>query len=65
MRHTFVRILLEKGVPISDVAELIGDTEQILRKHYAKWVPGRQARLSKILKEAFEGRPKPKIVSIR
>ena len=63
-RHTFVRILLEKGVPIPDVAELIGDTEEILRKHYAAWIPGRQERLSKILQEAFEGKQKPKIVTI-
>jgi integrase len=64
-RHTFVRILLEKGVPVPDVAELIGDTEQILRKHYAAWNPGRQDRLSKILQEAFEGKPKPRILAIR
>jgi integrase len=37
-RHTFVRILLEKGVPIADVAELVGDTEDVVRRHYAKWV---------------------------
>jgi site-specific recombinase XerD len=64
-RHTFVRILLEKGVPVPDVAELIGDTEQILRRLYAKWMPGRQKRLSQILQDAFEDKPKPKIVSIR
>ena len=63
-RHTFVRILLESGVPIADVAELIGDTEQVVRDHYAKWVPERQARLTKILKEAFDDRPKPKLVAI-
>jgi integrase len=63
-RHTFVRILLEKGVPVADVAELIGDTEQVVRKHYAKWVPGRQARLTKILKEAFEDKPRPKLTVI-
>lgn len=63
-RHTFVRILLEKGVPIADIAELIGDTEQIVRRHYAKWVPERQARLTKILKEAFEDKPRPKLVVI-
>jgi integrase len=57
-RHTFVRILLEKGVPVADVAELIGDTEEIVRMHYARWVPERQARLTKILKDAFEGKPK-------
>jgi site-specific recombinase XerD len=64
-RHTFVRILLEKGVPVPDIAELIGDSEQILRKHYAAWIPGRQDRLSRILQEAFSGRSKGKIVSIR
>ncbi len=57
-RHTFVRILLEKGVPVADVAELIGDTEEVVRRHYAKWVPGRQQRLTKILREAFEDKPK-------
>ena len=57
-RHTFVRILLEKGVPVADVAELIGDTEAILKAHYAKWMPARQARLTKILKDAFDNRPK-------
>jgi integrase len=56
-RHTFVRILLEKGVPTPDVAELIGDTEQVLRRHYSKWVKGRQARLTKILQEAFDDKP--------
>jgi integrase len=64
-RHTFVRILLEKGVPVADVAELVGDTEEVVRRHYAKWVPERQARLTKILKEAFEGKPRPKLVKIR
>lgn len=64
-RHTFVRILLEKGVPVPDVAELIGDSEQILRKHYAAWIQGRQDRLSRILQDAFADKPKPKLVSIR
>lgn len=63
-RHTFVRILLEKGIPAADVAELIGDTEAILRKHYSKWMPERQARLTRILQEAFADKPKPKIVAM-
>jgi site-specific recombinase XerD len=37
-RHTFVRILLQRGVSPGDVAELIGDTERTLLAHYAKWV---------------------------
>jgi integrase len=63
-RHTFVRILLEKGVPVADVAELIGDTEEVVRRHYAKWVPERQARLTKILQEAFDDKPRPKLVAM-
>jgi integrase len=64
LRHTFVRILLQKGVPVADVAELIGDTEEIVRRHYARWVPERQERLTKILKEAFDDKPKPKFVAL-
>lgn len=63
-RHTFVRILLQKGVPIADVAELIGDSEEVVRRHYAKWVPERQARLTKILQDAFDDKPKPKLVAM-
>lgn len=58
LRHTFVRILLEKGVLAADVAELIGDTEAVLRKHYSKWMPARQERLTRILKDAFADQPK-------
>jgi integrase len=57
-RGTFARILLEKGVSVPDVATLIGDTEQVVMKFYAKWMPGRQTRLTQILKEAFDDRPK-------
>ena len=58
-RHTFARILLQRGVPVADVADLLGDDEKTVREHYARWVPERQARLTKILKDAFRGQPKP------
>jgi integrase len=57
-RHTFIRILLERGVPVADVAELAGDTEATIRRFYSKWIESRQARLSLILKSAFEDRPR-------
>ncbi|HTW64655.1 MAG TPA: tyrosine-type recombinase/integrase [Bryobacteraceae bacterium] len=63
-RHTFARILLQRGVPVSDVADLLGDDEDTVREHYARWVPERQARLTKILKEAFDDKPKPKLVAL-
>jgi hypothetical protein len=49
--------LLQKGVPVADVADLLGDDEKTVREHYARWVPERQARLTKILKAAFHSRP--------
>ncbi len=63
-RHTFARILLQRGVPVADVADLLGDDEKTVREHYARWVPERQARLTRILQEAFDDKPRPKIVAI-
>jgi len=63
-RHTFARILLQKAnVTVRDVAELLGNTEEIVRKHYAAWVPERQARITKILRQAFKDKPKPKLIA--
>jgi hypothetical protein len=45
-RHTFARILLQKpGVTVRDVAELLGNTEEMIRKHYGAWVPEVAAKL--------------------
>jgi integrase len=62
-RHTFARILLQRGVSLADVADLLGDNEKTIREHYARWVPERQARLTKILQDAFEDKPRPKVVA--
>jgi len=61
-RHTFARILLQRGVPVADVADLLGDDEETVREHYSRWVPERQARLTKILKDAFDDKPKPRLI---
>jgi len=57
-RHTFVRILLERGVAPSVIADLAGDTEQMIRKHYSAWMPGRQEQTSRMLEEAFRHVPR-------
>jgi integrase/recombinase XerD len=59
-RHTFVRLLLQRGVSPRDVAELAGDTEEVILKHYARWVPERQERLTNILREKLSNAPKGK-----
>lgn len=63
-RHTFVRLLLQRGVSPRDVADLIGDTEEVVLKHYARWVPERQERLTNILREKLATAPKPKFTVI-
>jgi integrase len=64
-RHTFARILLQKpAVTVRDVAELLGNTEEMVRKRYGAWVPERQQRLTNVLKAAFADKPKPKVVAI-
>ena len=65
-RHTFARILMERsGVSVRDVAELLGDTEDMVRRHYAAWVPERQERLTADPKEAFSEKPTPRIAAVR
>ena len=58
-----MRILLQNGVEPKDVAELIGDTEEMVRRHYARWVPERQERLTRILREKLAAVPTPKLAS--
>ena len=50
------------GSAVADVADLMGDDEQTVREHYARWVPERQARLTKILKSAFHSKGKTPLV---
>lgn len=64
-RHTFARILLERqGVTVRNVAELLGNTEDMVRKHYAAWIPERQEQLTAVLKAAFEAKPKPNVIAM-
>jgi hypothetical protein len=46
----------------ADVADLLGDDEDTVREHYARWAPERQARLTHILQAAFMDKPKARLV---
>jgi integrase/recombinase XerD len=61
-RHTFARILLQRGVSVHDVADLLGNSERIVAKHYSAWIPERQTRLVKVLQDAFADKPRPKLI---
>jgi site-specific recombinase XerD len=41
-RHTLATELLEQGWTYEDVAEVLGNSAAIVKKHYAKWSRGRQ-----------------------
>jgi integrase len=47
-RHTFATRLLQKGISMENLATLLGHRDtKITQRHYAAWVPGRQAMLKK------------------
>jgi integrase len=52
-RHTCAKRLLVKGVPTGFVATVLGDTEQVVRKHYSKWIPERQAALENAIRSTW------------
>jgi site-specific recombinase XerD len=51
-RHTFAVELLKQGTPAGTVAILLGNTEQIVIKHYSAWVEARQQKLDDAVKKA-------------
>lgn len=57
LRDTFVVDLLNKGVPLEEVAAAIGDTVKTTEKHYAKWVPSRQNRLDSSIAATWKSNP--------
>ena len=44
LRDTFAVRLLEKGVPMEEVAKLLGNSIRVCERHYSAWVQGRQDR---------------------
>lgn len=48
-RHTLATELLERGASFEDVADVLGNSSDVVRRHYAKWSPGRQARIDDLM----------------
>lgn len=53
-RHTLAARLLEQGVPISEVAVILGNSARIVEKHYAGWNLARQRKLEELVKTTWE-----------
>ena len=54
-RHTLATELLGRGASFEDVADILGNSPNIVRKHYAKWSPARQARIDELMEKVHAG----------
>jgi len=54
-RHTLATDILSAGGTMRDVADVLGITEAVAEKHYAKWNVNRQERISQVMLAVREG----------
>ena len=52
-RHTLATRLLGRGATFQEVADVLGNTAEIVRKHYGKWSQGRQDSIDRLMMEHF------------
>lgn len=53
-RHTLATRLLGDGASFQTVADILGNTEAIVRKHYGKWSKGRQDIIDRLMLAHFQ-----------
>jgi len=53
-RHTLATRLLERGATLEEVADILGNSPEVVRKHYAKWSSGRQANIDRLMLAHFQ-----------
>jgi site-specific recombinase XerD len=56
-RHTLATRLLEQGATFEQVADILGNSPAIVRKHYGKWSKGRQDNIDRLMLAHFETAP--------
>jgi site-specific recombinase XerD len=54
-RHSLATSILANGGTLTDVADVLGISETIAGKHYAKWNQARQDRISALMKAMHSG----------
>jgi site-specific recombinase XerD len=62
-RDTLATELLANGVPIEDVAAILGNSVKVCEKHYSAWVKVRQERLTERVRATWpKQKPKLKVI---
>jgi len=56
-RHTLAIRLLEQGASFEQVADILGNTPAVVRKHYGNWSKGRQDNIDRLMMAHFEPMP--------
>lgn len=52
-RHTLATRLLEQGATFEQVADILGNSPAVVRKHYGKWSKGRQDNIDRLMFNHF------------
>jgi site-specific recombinase XerD len=53
-RHTLATRLLEQGATFEQVADVLGNSPEVVRRHYGKWSKGRQANIDRLMMAHFQ-----------
>lgn len=48
-RHTLATRLLEQGATYEQVADILGNSPAVVRKHHGKWSKGRQDNIDRLM----------------
>jgi integrase len=54
-RHTLATEILARGGTEQDVADILGISAAVVRKHYAKWSQARQQRITRLFEAVYLG----------
>ena len=53
-RHTVATRLLGEGASFQTIADILGNTAEVVRKHYGKWSKGRQGYIDRVVMDHFQ-----------
>lgn len=56
-RHTLATRLLEQGATFEQVADILGNSPEVVRRHYGKWAKGRQDNIDRLMLAHFQTAP--------